>query len=385
MNAVFTTEQQDLRATVRGLLAEQAPEAKVRSTMVTENGCDAALWRRMTTEMGLSAIAIPEALGGAGAGMVELGVVMEEMGRALYCGPFLSATVATLTLLEMGDAVASAELLPGIASGELRATVASDALLAPAGMLTAPAPTVRNDGGSSVLEGTVEMVLDGLIADVFLVPDRQGDVFLVHRSGPAVTVEPLATLDPTRRLARVTFAGAPARRLAGTQDSARLLIRIRNLSMSLLAAEQVGGAQRMLDVAVDHARVRTQFGRTIGSFQAVKHRCANMSIELEAARSAAYDSIWTSTQSPERNAIAAAVAHSYCSEAFVDIAGSAIQVLGGIGFTWEHAAHLYYRRAKGSEHLFGSPWWHRRQLAALLGIGPEECPTGGSAASSALA
>jgi alkylation response protein AidB-like acyl-CoA dehydrogenase len=371
MDLVFTAEHDALRAATRDLLARHAPERAVRAVMETESGYDPATWRKMAEEVGLQGLAVPEALGGAGAGLAETGVVMEELGRALYCGPFLSSAVmAASTLLGSGDDIAARKYLPDICAGSLIATVADLSLLA-AEARPMPVATAGDTGAS--IDGRVDYVLDGHIADLFVVTALAGDepaLYLVEAGSAGVVTAPLPAMDLTRKVAAVEFRGAEAQRLGGDKSASGVLSRVRDLATIALAAEQAGGAQRMLELAVEYAKMRVQFGRTIGSFQAVKHRCAEMAVDVDAARSAAYHALWTATREPgdDELAIAASIAHSSCSEAYTRVAAGCIQVHGGIGFTWEHPAHLYYRRAKSSELLFGSPVAHRRRLARLLGL-----------------
>jgi alkylation response protein AidB-like acyl-CoA dehydrogenase len=369
MDLVFTPEQDALRTATRDLFARRAPEQAVRSAMETSDGYDPALWRLMA-DMGLQGLAVPEALGGSGAGIVEVAVVMEEMGRALFCGPFLSSAVmATTALVAVGDEIAR-KYVPDLCTGSLLATVADAGLLAGQDR---PVPLAVGGSGTVTIQGRIDYVLDGHIADLFVVnalDDREPGLYLVDGRSAGVTTELLPTMDLTRKMAAVEFRGAEAQRLGAPGTVDRVLGLVRHLAVVALAAEQVGGAQRMTEMAVEYAKVRVQFGRTIGSFQAVKHRCAEMAVDVEAARSAAYHAIATAAAEPGGHelAVAAPVAHSYCAEAYTRVAADCIQVHGGIGFTWEHPAHLYYRRAKSSELLFGSPATHRRALAALLGL-----------------
>jgi alkylation response protein AidB-like acyl-CoA dehydrogenase len=371
MDFVFTAEHDALRAATRELLQRHAPEPAVRATMQTEDGYDPALWHRMASEIGLQGLVVPEALGGSGADFIDLGVVMEELGRALYCGPFLSSAVLAATALTAaGDETAVRTYLPGLCAGSLLATVADDRLL---GGRSLPLPAAEPDVGTVRITGRAGFVLDGHIADIIVVSARHGDetgLYLVDTRAAGVTATPLPTMDLTRKIATVEFHGAQARRLGQPGNARRVLTRVGDLAAIALAAEQAGSAQQVLDLTVEYARTRTQFGRTIGSFQAVKHRCADMSVEVESARSAAYNGIWTAAGEPDDTqlGIAASIAHCYCSEAFTRAAASCIQVHGGIGFTWEHSAHLYYRRAKSAELLFGHPAQHRRRLATLLGL-----------------
>jgi len=378
MDLVFTPEQDQLRAATRDLLERHAPEPAVRAAMETETGFDPETWQLMA-QIGLQGLLVPEASDGAGAGFVELGIVMEELGRALYCGPFLSSAVlGCCALLQAGDEEVRSRYLPGLGAGTSIATIADDRLMA--GDLSggasgqgAPVPAATSDASGTTIDGQAAFVLDGQVADLFVVAADDGDtggLYLVEAAPAHVKAAPLPTMDATRKIAAVEFRGARGRRLAAGENADRIRRRVLDLALIALAAEQVGGAQRMMDVAVAYAGTRVQFGRTIGSFQAVKHACADMSVTVEAARSAAYSGMWTAAGDPAGRelAVAAAIAHSYCSEAFTQVTAASIQVHGGIGFTWEHPAHLYYRRAKSSELLFGSPAEHRRHLARLLGL-----------------
>jgi alkylation response protein AidB-like acyl-CoA dehydrogenase len=371
MDLVFTAEHDALRAATRELLQRHAPELAVRATMQTEDGYDPALWHRMAGEIGLQGLVVPEAFGGSGADFIDLGVVMEELGRALYCGPFLSSAVLAATALTAaGDESAARTYLPALCAGSLLATVADDRLLGGRGL---PLPAARPDAGTVRITGRAGFVLDGHIADILVVSARHGDetgLYLVDTRAAGTTTTLLPTMDLTRKIAAVEFRDTPAQRLGEPGNAHRVLARVGDLATIALAAEQAGSAQEVLDTTVDYARTRTQFGRTIGSFQAVKHRCADMSVDVESARSAAYNGIWTAASEPDEMqlGIAASIAHCYCSEAFTRAAASCIQVHGGIGFTWEHSAHLYYRRAKSTELLFGHPAQHRRRLATLLGL-----------------
>ncbi len=367
MDLAHTAEQDALRAAVRDLLARHASEQAMRATMETDCGYDLELWRR-AADMGLHGLAVPEPLGGAGATFAELAIVMEEMGRALYCGPFLSSAVMAATALAACDDEIARKHLPDLCAGSAIGTVADDGLLAGH---ERPLRVVASTHQTARLNGRVDYVLDGHVADLFIVTALAGGepaLFLVDGQARGVHGTLLPTMDGTRKVAAVEFSGAQAQPLGTPGDARRVLARLRHLATIALAAEQVGGAQRLLEMTVEYAKVRVQFGRTIGSFQAVKHRCAEMAVDVEAARAAAYHAISTAVGDREDSelGIAASLAHSYCSEAFARVAADCIQVHGGIGFTWEHPAHLYYRRAKSSELLFGGPAAHRRQLAALL-------------------
>ncbi|TYK45824.1 acyl-CoA dehydrogenase family protein [Actinomadura decatromicini] len=357
-----TEEQRELRDALRRLFAERSPSAEVRRLMGTRAGYDPALWSLMADQLGLQGLAISEEHGGAGFGMRELAVVFEEMGRAVVCAPFLAAITAAAAL-EAGDG--GRDLLPGIADGTTIATLA----VAENGSWDLDGLMTRVEDGR--LRGAKDFVLDGHIADLLLVAARDVDsaedgvgLYAVHGETAGVTRSLLPTVDQTRKLARVAFDGVPARKV-GTRDAVR---RALDVAAVALAAEQLGGAQKTLDMTVEYAKVRHQFGRPIGSFQAVKHRCADMFVQVESARSAVLNAAAVADENPDGLPAAAALAKAYCSDAFFHTAGEAIQLHGGIGFTWEHDAHLYFKRAQASRQLFGAPAEHRERLAALAGL-----------------
>ncbi|MFE9442244.1 acyl-CoA dehydrogenase family protein [Streptomyces sp. NPDC006602] len=377
MDFAFSDEQEELGRTVRAFLADTSPATEVRRLMETPEGFDRALWHRMGTELGLQGLTVPEEYGGAGCGPVEVGVVMEEMGRALLCAPFLSSAVlATTTLLRCADEDARKSLLPGLASGELVGTLAlteDSARWDAAGVQL----TARETKGSWLLTGQKMFVLDGATADVVLTVARTGDgigVFRVDGEAAGLTREPLPTMDPTRRQARLDYRDVPATRLRTHGDGWTLVSEVLDRAAVALAAEQVGVASRALDMAVEYAKVRHQFGRPIGSFQAVKHLLADVLLEVESARAAAHYALLAAENAdsadsadPELPAVAS-LAKAFCSDACVQATAENIQVHGGIGFTWEHPAHLYLKRAKTSQLLFGDPAYHRELLARRIGM-----------------
>jgi alkylation response protein AidB-like acyl-CoA dehydrogenase len=367
----FSDEQVELRRTVRAFLEQKAPEAEVRRLMETEQGFDPDVWRQMGDQLGLQGLAIPEEFGGSGYSFRETAIVLEEMGRVLLPAPFLaSAVLAASTLLHSGDDAARKELLPGIASGS---TIATVAFVEGGGRWDPSAIAVRaeRDGDGYALTGTKDFVLDGHVADLLLVLARIDTglaLFAVHGDAAGLTRTPLFTMDQTRKLARVDLAGTPARLVGAERAGAELVERGLQFAAVGLAHEQVGGAQRCLEMSTQYAKDRIQFGRPIGSFQAVKHKCADMLVQVELARSAAYYAAWCAAELDDDLPVAAAMAKSYCSEAYFFVTAETIQVHGGIGFTWEHPAHLYFKRAKSSELLLGDPRHHRRLLADQLGI-----------------
>jgi len=371
MNFAFSEEQEELRKTVRSFLDAKSPESAVREQMETEAGFDRAVWSQMGEQMGLQGLHIPEAYGGSGYGYVELGVVLEEMGRALLCAPYFSTVVlAANTLIHSGDEAAKKKYLPGIASGE---TIATLAYTEPSGKWDESGITMQASGkGSSfTLSGTKMFVLDGHTADLILVAakTKKGtSLFAVEGNAKGLTRTALSTMDQTRKQAKLEFKDVPAE-MIGTEGSGwNVLSTVLDLAAVGLAAEQVGGAQKVLDMAVEYAKVRVQFGRPIGSFQAIKHKCADMLLEVESAKSAAYYGMWCASEMNDELASVASLAKAYCSEAYFHATAENIQIHGGIGFTWEHPAHLYFKRAKSSELLFGDPTYHRELLAQRIGI-----------------
>ncbi len=371
MNFAFTEEQEELRKTVRQFLEAKSPETAVREQMETETGFDPAVWSQMGEQMGLQGLIVPEEFGGSGYSYVELGIVLEEMGRALLCAPFFSTVVlAANTLIHSGDEAAKAAHLPGIASGE---TIATLAYTEPSGKwdesgITMQA-TASGDGWS--LSGTKMFVLDGHTANLIIVAartDKGVSLFAVDGGAAGLTRTALSTMDQTRKQAKLEFSNTPATLIGADGEGWNILGRVLDLAAVGLAAEQVGGAQKVLEMAVDYAKVRVQFGRPIGSFQAIKHKCADMLLEVESAKSAAYYGMWCAAELNDELPSVASLAKAYCSEAYFHATAENIQIHGGIGFTWEHPAHLYFKRAKSSELLFGDPTYHRELLAQRIGI-----------------
>src|SRR5580700_1874215 len=354
MNFAFSDEQEELRAAVRRFLAEKSPETEVRRLMDTTEGYDPAVWSQMADQLGLQSLTIPEEFGGSGFTYVELLVVLEEMGAALLCAPFFSSVaLGANALLTSGDDEAKKSYLPGIASGETIATLAitEDNGKWDFGGIECAA---SKKGDDWVLDGHKMFVIDGHVANLIIVAARTGkgvSLFAVQGDAPGLTRTPLATMDQTRKQAKLDFANTPAR-LVGTDGSGwATLSKTLDLAAVALAAEQVGGGQKVLEMSVEYAKVRVQFGRPIGSFQAIKHKCADMLLEVESAKSAAYYSAWAAAEDSDEVPVSACMAKSYCSEAYFHSAAENIQIHGGIGFTWEHPAHLYFKRAKSSELL----------------------------------
>ncbi len=371
MNFAFSEEQEELRKAVRRFLEDKSPETEVRRLMDTTDGYDPAVWSQMAEQLGLQGLIIPEEFGGSGFTYVELIVVLEEMGRALLCAPYFSSVaLAANLLLVAGDDGAKKDYLPGIAGGT---TIATVALAEASGRwdeegVTLPA---TGSGDSWTLTGEKLYVLDGHTADLILVAARTGagvSVFAVEKGAAGLTATPLSTMDQTRKQARLTFESTPARLVGAEGAGWASVSKMLDLAAVALAAEQVGGAQKVLEMAVEYAKVRVQFGRPIGSFQAIKHKCADMLLEVESAKSAAYYAGWAAAEDNDELPVVASLAKSYCSEAYFHATAENIQIHGGIGFTWEHPAHLYFKRAKSSELLFGDPTYHRELLAQRIGI-----------------
>jgi alkylation response protein AidB-like acyl-CoA dehydrogenase len=371
MNFAFSEEQEELRKTVRSFLDQKSPEAEVRRLMETDQGYDEAVWKQMGEQLGLQGLAIPEEYGGSGYGYIELIVILEEMGRRLLAAPYFSTVVlASNALLHSGDDAAKKAHLPGIASGE---TIAALAFTEENGRwdeqgVTA---TATKSGDGWTLNGTKSYVLDGHVANLLVVAARTDagvSLFAVPADASGVTRTLLTTMDQTRKQAKIELADTPGTLIGTDGQGWTVLERVLDLAAVALAAEQVGGAQFVLDMAVQYAKDRIQFGRPIGSFQAIKHKCADMLLEVESAKSAAYYAGWCASELNDELPSVAALAKAYCSEAYFHATAENIQIHGGIGFTWEHPAHLYFKRAKSSELLFGDPTYHRELLAQRLGI-----------------
>ena len=377
MDFGLNEDQETLARYARDFLDNECPTTFVRTMLDHDTALDPGFYKHMA-ELGWMGIAIPEQYGGQGMTYVDLAVLLEEMGRALVPGPFFaSVCLAAPVLLEAGSDAQKQAILPGIASGERHATVAyteANGRVDASGIEVA----ARADGDGFVLNGTKRFVLDAHVADTIVVAARTSDsgdptegvtLFAVGAQTPGVTVKQLRAMDMTRRLCDVTLenVSAAADTVIGDVDRGwPRLDRALHRSAGMLAAECVGGAQKVLDLSVAYARERIQFGRPIGSFQAVKHKCADMLVDVELGRSAMYYAAWAASDSDEELALAASMAKAFCGEAYTRVAGNGIHVHGGIGFTWEHDMHLYFKRAKANEVLLGDPPYHRDQVARLV-------------------
>ncbi len=365
-------EHEELRSMVRKLMDDTSSPAKVREVMETEDGFDRATWSKMA-QLGLPALLVPERYEGLGQGPVEAGIVFEEMGRALYPGPFFaSAALATNALLCSGDDAACSDLLPGIAAGSTIATVAmAEAVKAWDSPDTVRAGA-RRDGNNWILEGSKSFVPHGHVADLLLVTARTHaglSLFAVDAADPGVETRALTSLDLTRRLAAVTFAGARARLVGADGGAGTVLAATVDRALIALSAEEAGGAACCLEMSVEYAKQREQFGRPIGSFQAIAHRCVGMLQRVEFARAASHYAATCQATRDDELPVAARVAAAYCGRAYRWVATENIQVHGGLGFTWEHDAHLHYRRSWASETLLGNAEQHYMAIADRLGLG----------------
>ncbi len=373
MDAIFGAEHEELRSAVRRFLERKSPESEVRRLMETTAGYDPAVWSQMADQLGLQGLIIPEQFGGSGYGYVELIVVLEEMGRALLCAPYFSSVVMAANLLmASGDDGAMKDYLPGIASGSVIATVA---LAEADGRWDEAGVTLRADGrgGGWTLSGEKLFVFDGVAANVVLAAACTPggvSVFAVEKGAVGLSASAMSTMDQTRKQASLTFDSASARLVGREGGGWPAISAMLDLAVVALAAEQAGGAQKVLEMAVEYAKVRVQFGRPIGSFQAIKHKCTDMLLEIEMARSAVVYAARAVAGKDDALAETAALTLAHCSDTYVRAAAENIQIHGGMGFTWEHPAHLYYKRALSSQQLLGDPFHHRERLARLTDLGP---------------
>lgn len=362
----FTDEQAQLRTAVRKFCADNFDEQTVRTLMESEPRFDPKVWARLGAELGVLGLAVPEADGGAGGTLVDQAIAVEELGAALACGPVFGTVLLAIPALVAASAgPVRDELLGALAEGTRTAAFAVPDRAGAFDPATVNV-TVAEDGS---LTGTVERVVDGGVGDVLLVTATgPGGIALyaVEAADPGVQRTPLVTLDLTRPQATVSLSAAAAQLVAGPDEAERVITHAFQVGSALLAAEQVGAAQHLLDLSVEYAKSRLQFGRQIGSFQAVKHRLADCLVDLEHARSATYHAVWALTDGTDDPALAVSIAQAIASAAFAKVAADTIQVHGGIGFTWEHQAHLYFKRATTDAALLGSAEAHRSRVAELV-------------------
>ena len=369
----FSSEQEEFRGVMRRFLGDRSPTTEVRRLMESPDGWDRAGWRALNTELGLTAVHIPEAHGGQGFGYSELGIVLEEAGRALLCAPLLATALAASAIMNAGTEAEQAALLPGIASGDTVATlaIAEDAGLWDAeGVALAATPAA----GGWRLDGHKSFVIDGATADLVVVlarlPGTRGTeglgFFTLGADAAGLGRRALKTMDPTRRLARLEFAGVAATPLGTPGGAAPAFERTMLQAAAMLANEMVGGAERLREDALAYAKLRFQFGRSIASFQSMKHKCADMLVDVELAKSAAYFAAAALDEGDDDLAMACHLAKAAAAEAYLQTAIHAVQIHGGIGFTWDNDTHLWFKRAKSSEVLFGDAHRHRELMMRAM-------------------
>jgi alkylation response protein AidB-like acyl-CoA dehydrogenase len=360
MNFGFTDDQQAIKRTAREFLDARYPLAAVRALAEDERGFTDEQWAELV-ELGWPGVIVPEERDGLGLGAVELVVIAEEMGYALAPSPWFSTTCAALLLVAAGTDAQLERWLAPLARGEVRGTVAVW------DENSGPAPD--HSEVESAPDGTLSCVKiavpDAASADFLIVSGADGRHWVVERSADGVSIEPEAAIDPTRKLFRVALASAPAEPLELAPEA---IARAYATIVTLLAAENVGVAQRAMEMAVEYAKDRTQFDRPIGAYQAVSHRCAQMLLEVEGSRSLCYWASWALAHEPETGPRAASMAKSYAGDAGFRVAASALQVHGGIGFTYEHDLHFFLKRAHANAHAFGDSRWHRDRVADLAGV-----------------
>jgi alkylation response protein AidB-like acyl-CoA dehydrogenase len=372
----FTDEQEQFRSTLRRFLDDKSPTTEVRRLMATPEGYNPEVWRQLSEELALPGIHIPEQYGGAGFGMVELCIVMEELGRSLLCAPyFSSAVLAANAIMNAGTEQQKSSFLPDIAAGKRLATLAITELNGswdPKEIELIATP----DADGYRLDGAKSYVVDGHVADLLVVAARvpktaglEGlGLFTLDAKAGGIERRLLESMDPTRKIARIDFRGAHANLLGNLNDGAAAITRTLDQAAVALANEMAGGAQALFDSAVDYSKLRVQFGRTIGSFQAIKHKCADLLLDVELAKSAAYYAAQAAAvDDPEWPALAS-LAKAAASDTYIRIAAECIQIHGGIGFTWDNDTHLWFKRAKSSEVFLGQPSYHRELLMQRWGV-----------------
>ena len=355
MDFALTEDQRFIQDSARSFLADAAGPDALRAVVEGPSGFDEGLWSSLAGEMGFAGLMVPEAHGGSGLGAVEMALVLEETGRTLAAVPFFeTAVLAVQAVLAAGSEAQKAELLPKLATGQLKASFAG----------TADRPTLANGR----LGGAASCVTFGHVADLLIVATTDDSLIALPASTPGITIEALPTLDRTRRFARITFdCAVPETAILGAPGGAAGAIRRTfAIGAGLLAAEQTGGAQFCLDATVEYAKQRVQFGRLIGSFQAYKHMLADMMVQIEASRSAMLYAAAAIDEDGAEMAEACHVARIWASDCFKHCSGEAIQLHGGIGFTWEHHAHLYFKRARATASWLGTPEQHREALAGII-------------------
>jgi alkylation response protein AidB-like acyl-CoA dehydrogenase len=371
---IFTDEQAQLRAAVRKFCADNFDEQSVRALMESDPTFDPKVWTRLGTELGVLGLSVPEDDGGVGGTLVDQAVAVEELGASLACGPVFGTVYLAIPALVAASAGGArdgllADLVEGRRTAAFAVTDHAGAFDPASVEVVADERSTSSGTAGDTLTGTVERVVDAGAADVLLVAARGPDgiaLYAVDASAAGVQRRPLGTLDLTRPQATVELSGAPGLLVAGPDEADRVITHALQVGSALLAVEQVGAGQHLLDLSVSYAKSRLQFGRPIGSFQAVKHKLADLLVDLEHARSTAYHAVWALTDGSDDPALAVSIAQATASAALTRIAADTVQVHGGIGFTWEHQAHLYFKRATTDAALLGSAEQHRSRVAELV-------------------
>jgi len=375
MQYTFTAEQREYRSVLRRYFSDRSPPATVRRLMETEAGWERPLWQDLNRELGLCGVHVPEQYGGQGFSFIELGIVLEEMGRALVCAPyFSSAVLATGAILNGASEAEKQALLRALAAGD---TIAALAFTEPNGRwdLQGVETTATRMGDGYQLAGVKGFVVDGHTADLLIVlarrPGTVGEaglsLFAVDGEADGLTRTPLRTLDATRKLARIEFRDVRARLIGAEDQAAGPMAKTLTQAAAVLASEMVGGAERLRESALDYANLRMQFGRPLSAFQSMKHKQADMLVDVELAKSAAYQAAQAAAEDDENLSAIASLAKAAASEAYVQTAIHTIQIHGGVGFTWDNDTHLWFKRAKSSEVFLGDPAWRREQMLQAWG------------------
>lgn len=370
MRYSFTGEQEQFRDFVRKFMSSHSATNAVRVQMETEQGYDRAVWKNLSDSLGLPGLLIPEEYGGQGFGAIELGIALEEMGRSLLCAPYLGSSVlATSAILYAGTDKEKNQWLPDLAAGN---KIAALALAESSGLWDAASieAVATELNGRYFLNGTKSFVLDGSSADFIVVVARQENsvgeagisFFIVDSTAAGLDKRLLDTVDETRKLSKIEFNNVEANPLGTIGDGAEALQKTLNLSYVALANEMMGGAQKLLENALEYAQLRVQFGRLIGSFQSMKHKLADLLMDVELAKSAVYYASEAAAEGADDLPAVASLAKAFASDTYLKVAAACIQIHGGIGFTWENDTHLYFKRAKSSEVFLGGPGLHRERL-----------------------
>ena len=380
MSLVYTEDQEKFRESIQRFLNDQMPTTKVRQLMATDHALDKTVWQQASEQLALTGIHIPEDFGGAGFGAVELGIALEEMGKSLFCGPYFSSAVLSgYALMLCGDDDQQEQWLSGIASGERKACLAVTETYGLWQENDIQATATLQSSSNALLNGQKCFVIDGQSADLLVVAARLDTgigLFVADMHTTGITVQALDTMDSTRKMANIQLSDVQATPLANMTEN--WLDMLLNVACIALSAEMIGGAQRLLDSAIDYTQLRYQFGRSIASFQAIKHRLADLLLEVELGRSAAYQALNTLANCDLREPNAeqlskltehASLAKAAVSEVYLLTALETIQLHGGIGFTWENDTHLWFKRAKSSEVLLGTPAEHRERMLTAIEAG----------------